>query len=93
MIKIALTKPNEEMRKGKCIQLTWKGVKYALKVVNGNNTVFEVSEERAIEYVDNIKNKRQKRNRSCSYNNNKKNAHTWKKTKTTKNRITKILIS
>ena len=37
--------PNEVKQKRKCIQLTWKGVKYALKVVNGNNTVFEVSEE------------------------------------------------
>ena len=31
--------------KRKCIQLTWKGVEYALKVINGNNAVFEVSKE------------------------------------------------
>ena len=40
MIRI---RTNEGRRK--CIQLTWKGVEYALKVINGKNTVFEVSEE------------------------------------------------
>ena len=33
--------------KRKCIQLTWKGVEYLLKVINGYNTVFEVSEKKA----------------------------------------------
>ena len=46
--------------KQKCIQLTWKGVEYAMKVINGNNTVFEVREE-------SFKKGRngQKRNRCC----------------------------
>ena len=40
MIRI---RTNEGQRK--CIQLTWKGVEYALKVINAKKTVFEVSEE------------------------------------------------
>ena len=35
--------------KRKCIQLMWKGVEYALKVINGNNTVFEVSVKKSCE--------------------------------------------
>ena len=37
--------------KGKCIQLTWKGFEYALKVINGNNTVFVVSKKSCGEVV------------------------------------------
>ena len=46
--------------KRKCIQLTWKGFEYAVKVINGNNTVFEVSEESFEK-----EKKGQKRNRCC----------------------------
>ena len=50
-----------EGRRWKCIQLTWKGVEYALKVINGNSTVFVVSEN-SLGCVD----KRLKRmNRCC----------------------------
>ena len=44
--------------KRKCIQLTWKGVEYALKVINGNNIVFEVSKKSCEKTV-------QKRNGCC----------------------------